>query len=97
MTKSDICPIGPKHKWLVIGERGSVVGDWKSMRARNAEGVERRSRAAPRAADLHRNFLEAVRDGKPLLVAARQSLRTVEIFDAARQSAAEGFCASTRS
>lgn len=88
--KSDICPIGPRHKWLVVGERGSVVGDWKSLTARNVEGVERRSRAAPRAADLHRNFLEAVRDGKPLLVAARQSLRTVEIFDAARQSAVDG-------
>lgn len=88
--KSDICPIGPRHKWLVIGERGSLVGDWKSLMARNIEGVERRSRAAPRAADLHRNFLEAVRDGKPLHVTARQSLRTVEIFNAARRSAVDG-------
>ncbi len=94
--KSDICPIGPKHKWLVVGERGSLVGDWKSLRARNVEGVETKSRAAPRPADLHRNFLEAVRDGKPLLVTARQSLRTVEIFDAARQSAARGVAISTR-
>ncbi len=88
--KSDICPIGPRHKWLVIGERGSLVDDWKSLMARNIEGVERRSRAAPRAADLHRNFLEAVRDGKPLHVTARQSLRTVEIFNAARRSAVDG-------
>lgn len=88
--KSDICPIGPRHKWLVVGERGSLVGDWKSLNARNIEGVEKTSRAAPRPADLHRNFLEAVRDGKPLLVTARQSLRTVEIFDSARQSALWG-------
>lgn len=94
--KSDVCPVGPNHKWLLIGERGSAVGDWKSLTARNIEGVERRSRAAPRPADLHRNFLEAVRDGTPLLVTARQSLRTVEIFDAARQSAASGVSISTR-
>ena len=88
--KSDVCPIGPGGKWMVIGECGSLIADWKTLIARNVEGGERTLDTTPAPADLHRNFLEAVRDGTPLLVSARESLRTVEIFDAARQSAAKG-------
>lgn len=90
LGKSDVCPIGPGGKWVVIGDRGSLIADWKTLTARDEEGAERTIDSTTAPADLHRNFLEAVRDGAPLLVTARQSLRTVEIFDAARLSAAKG-------
>jgi len=88
--KSDVCPIGPGGKWMVIGACGSLIADWKTLTARDGKGGERTLVATAAPADLHRNFLEVVRDGTPLLVTARQSLRTVEIFDAARLSAAQG-------
>lgn len=88
--KSDVCPIGPACKWIVVGERGSLIGHWESATARNTDEAEQIITQTPPPADLHRNFLEAVRDGQPLLVTARQSLRVVEIFDAARESATRG-------
>lgn len=88
--KSDVCPIGPGGKWLVVGDRGSLIANWDTLTARDADGAEKTLNTTIAPADLHRNFLEAVRDGTPLLVTARQSLRVVEIFDAARTSAAQG-------
>ncbi len=88
--KSDVCPVGPGGKWLVVGDRGSLIADWEALKARDADGAEKSLNTTIEPADLHRNFLEAVRDGTPLLVTARQSLRTVEVFDAARASAGRG-------
>lgn len=94
--KSDICPIGPGGKWIVIGRNGSLVADWDSARARDVNGADRLVDTAAPPANLHCNFLAAVRDAKPLLVTARQSLRVVEIFDAARQSAKIGSSVAVR-
>ena len=84
--KSDVCPVGPGEKWIVVGNRGSLVADWDSARAADGRGRTRTLTGPTKTVNLHQNFREAVEGRAELLVTARQSLRTVRIFDAARRS-----------
>ncbi|MBL1217948.1 MAG: gfo/Idh/MocA family oxidoreductase [Planctomycetes bacterium] len=86
--KTDICPLGPEHKWVVLGDKGSLLGyEPGDVKARNVKGKERSVTTRPRAADLLKNFRLAVEGEKDLLVTGRESLRTVKVFDAAFKSA----------
>ncbi|MFG0330183.1 MAG: Gfo/Idh/MocA family protein [Phycisphaerales bacterium] len=86
--KSDVAPIGPPHKWVVVGSEGSLVADWDRAEARNARGRTKRVESKPRAASIHRNFREAIEGRAELLVTGRESLRVNRVFDAVRRSAA---------
>lgn len=88
--KSDVCPLGPPHKWLVVGENGSLVADWDCVNACNYDGDEQTIDSAPKTTNLHRNFREAVEGRAELLVTAREALRVIQVFDAARRSARNG-------
>lgn len=91
--KSDLCPEVDETKWIIVGDRGSLVGDWNTVRAQGIRGkktVRKEISTNPRGANIHRNLREAVVDGAPLLVTARQSLRVCEVMDAARKAAKTG-------
>lgn len=92
--KSDLCPEADETKWIIVGDRGSLVGDWHTVRATgiraNGRTASKELTANPRGVNLHRNFRDAVIDGKPLAVTARQSLRVCEVMDAARKAAKTG-------
>jgi predicted dehydrogenase len=84
--KSDVCPTGPRIKWVLIGTRGSAWCSDGRLVAKDVHGVEQVFDQPDPPADLHRNFLHAVRGEEPLLVTGRQSLRSCRIIDAARES-----------
>jgi len=84
--KSDFCLLGPECKWFLLGAKGSAVYRNNQLRAKSRDGTDHTLTDAGPMPDLHRNFLEAIEGRAELLVTARQSLRTCEIIDAARES-----------
>lgn len=89
--KTDVCPLGPEHKWVILGDKGSLIGfEPGECRARTVTGKERSLATRPKQADLLRNFKLAVEGREKLLVTGRESLRTVRVFDAAFKSAKTG-------
>lgn len=87
ISKTDVCPIAPNYKWLVIGEHGSAIFRDDRTTFRDFKGAEHTIDQPGEAPNLHANFLEAINGQAELLVTGRESLRTVQIIDAARKSA----------
>lgn len=91
--KSDICPVAPSNnKWLVIGDNGSLVCEESGkLIAENSRGKRKILKSIIRPKNILRNFREAVHGKKgELLVTGRESLRTIQIFEAARRSVQRG-------
>lgn len=88
ISKSDITPIAPDYKWLLIGANGSAIFRDDAITFRDFQGREHTIAEAGEAPNLHANFLDAINERAELLVTGRQSLRTVQIIEAARTSSA---------
>jgi len=89
-AKSDVCRVGPREKWFLVGDRASAVFRDGRAVAQTLEGEERIIDGHPEPPDFHQNFRQAVEGSAELLVRGRESLRTCRIIDAARESAATG-------
>jgi predicted dehydrogenase len=99
-VQSDIAA-ARKPKWLVLGTRGAVQGDWRSsdspaeLRLFQPEPgglrTETRLALAPApSAPFHRELADALLTGFPMSVTAAQSRRTVGVLEAATESARRG-------
>lgn len=87
ISKTDVCPIAPNYKWLIIGDSGSAIFRDERITFRDFKGAKHTIDQPGDAPNLHANFLEAINSRAELLITGRESLRTVQIIDAARKSA----------
>lgn len=88
VSKTDVAYLA-WPKWMVFGMGGTLRHD-DSCRVRLESGEEYVQEDGDPAVDLHQNYYEAVRRGKPLAVTGDEAKRNIDLIEASLRSADAG-------